>query len=442
MLQQDYRDLLINTMLGVLPAPLECQNLVNAVRPGIWNTIVPMSAAYATAVPLIVDAADQQQWLRDLVQRLANNFTNRDEFSKVLAVIDREVSGTGSDRCDVPHASGPVDSKILVSDLNNSLQALAGLNADQAVRETVGRFRADFEATNEQIKILEKYKELHNDLHELQVRLPAIEDVLARSAVDPKARRSVGTFAVDLSWLVRSARKTIPGLPNQQREEDWINEFDACAKDMERVAQLSLSLEMAAQIPERLMLLLSESARINTQLVSVTYLLRLGGFAKTMDTIAQYVRSTSPHGVSTAERLATGSAAVNSLRARVEELVYQHNQWQDLNTQLDAAANSTEQRPEKRILRWPQFQQKLTSLCDRDREEDWSYALREALLRWMTAAAKSTPTDQDTVEIENSFAEFQRACMFRFFDVDKQLGEFCAQMTEIAAPLNMLLNVI
>lgn len=89
MLPLQYRDLLIQTVLGVLPASLDSQNLVNAVRPGSWNRIVPISASYANAVRLLVDAADAENWLRDFVKRLTDTFVARTEFATVLAVIDR-----------------------------------------------------------------------------------------------------------------------------------------------------------------------------------------------------------------------------------------------------------------------------------------------------------------------------------------------------------------
>lgn len=89
MLQQRYRDLLIQTISGALPAALDCQNLVNGVRAGSWSQIVPMNAAYANAIPLLVDAADEQNWLRDLVKRLVDTFAARAEFSAVLVEIDR-----------------------------------------------------------------------------------------------------------------------------------------------------------------------------------------------------------------------------------------------------------------------------------------------------------------------------------------------------------------
>jgi hypothetical protein len=51
------------------------------------------------------------------------------------------------------------------------------------VRQTVGQVRAELQDTNKQIDTLKKYKELHDCLHELEVRLSAIADAVVRAKV-------------------------------------------------------------------------------------------------------------------------------------------------------------------------------------------------------------------------------------------------------------------
>jgi tetratricopeptide (TPR) repeat protein len=89
MLSPRYRDILCQTALGALSLA-NCQILVNSVRPGSWNAIVPIhGVSYAAAMALIIDAADGQGWLRDLVQRLVDDYPTRPEFAAVLVEIDR-----------------------------------------------------------------------------------------------------------------------------------------------------------------------------------------------------------------------------------------------------------------------------------------------------------------------------------------------------------------
>ncbi len=338
-------------------------------------------------------------------------------------------------RLEVLRQPWPTRSKALVSKFSKGLEVITDLKAHEEVRALVVRNRADLEATSEQIIILDKYKELHNCLHGLQMRLPAIQDVLAQWNLDPndpKARSSAGVYSVDLRSIVNSARRAIPGLPTSAQEKEWVDEFDACAKGMEAIANGTSGA--TGQVSEQLMSLLNESVRINGQLAIRASLLplgRLGSFIQTMDAIAGHMQSSASPGA--LAQLRTSSAAVGQLRVRIDELVSEHSLWQSLNTPLDLAAHSLKHRPQK-IPKWSNFERKLTALCARHADEEWAREVQAGLKRWLDATSKGD------IEIENSFAVFHRACLFRFFEVDKQLNKLCIEMTKVAAPLNTLIS--
>jgi hypothetical protein len=89
MLSQPYREVLIRTVVTVYPDALDCRNLVEAVRPGSWAAVAPLQTTYLNIVTLLVASADDQNWLRDLVQRLVHKFAARSEFAVVLAQMNR-----------------------------------------------------------------------------------------------------------------------------------------------------------------------------------------------------------------------------------------------------------------------------------------------------------------------------------------------------------------
>jgi hypothetical protein len=98
MLAQAYRDILIETTINALNLAAG-EIFVNSVRAGSWNRLVPINnTSYKTAMTIIVGAADGEGWLRELVQRLVNQFQTRAEFKAVLAEIDRgEAQKTSAD---------------------------------------------------------------------------------------------------------------------------------------------------------------------------------------------------------------------------------------------------------------------------------------------------------------------------------------------------------
>jgi hypothetical protein len=360
------------------------------------------------------------------------------------ALAERPADGALRAFCEqnVPGALKPFDSQAFVTNLTSGLNVLISMKDVPAVRETVGHVRAQLEASNEQIDMLKKYKELHDCLHELEVRLLAIADAVAR-ANEAAARRSLGIYAKDLKWLAERARAAIPNLPSEQSEQVWVPDLDNCANDIEG-ARISLETarDRLSPVPIKLRRLLTEAPRINTALAQLADLLRLDSFSKTMDAIADRIRPDTMPDDGALLQLITGSAAVNVLRSRITHLVHEHYEWQFLSTQLAAADTSSDHQPDVKILRWPQFRTKLIALCDLAPQEESSEGLRSLLDRWVTAASAMQPSDIEITAAEDAFAEFSHVCKLHFFEMDKQLKELCSKMTEVAMPLNVLLTVI
>ena len=341
-----------------------------------------------------------------------------------------------------PGALKPFDSQVFVKNLTSGLDILIEMKDESAVRQAVGQVRAELEDTNKQIDILKKYKELHDCLHELEVRLAAIADAVVRAKEAP-ARRSLGIYARDLRWLGERARAALLNLPSRQMEEIWVPDLGACAEDIERARASTIenAQDPLSDVPNKLRRLLTEATRINGFLAQLAGQLKLDSFSETMDAIANRMRAdTRPDDVSLVQ-LMTGSAAVSVLHSRITQLVQEHYEWQFLTTQLAAAETSPDHRPDKKIAKWPLFKTKLLALCDLASQEESSQELRLLMERWV-AAASATQQSEAQIVAEDAFAEFSYACKLHFFQVDKQLKELCSKMTEVAMPLTVLLNAI
>jgi hypothetical protein len=345
----------------------------------------------------------------------------------------------------LPAALRQLKSDILVKDFSLGLKVLIDLKDNPTVRQTVGGFRADFETTQEQIEILEKYKRLHDSLHELQLRLGAIEDVLARSKSDPNVVRGLATYAIDLEFMAMEAGSKISGLPSRPVEEAWIEDFEVCIKDMSnaaRSAAIPADLKNLPPVGERLRALLREAPRINNALANAADSLKLDSFAMTMDVIAQTISANTAPNDPALQQLVASSAAITVLRSRLAGLVGEHYEWQVFNTQLDSAELSSNHQPQARMPRWQKFKDGLARLCDLYPQESWSHQIDGGIKRWMAATLSTAPSDAERIEGENAFNDFHRTCILRFFAVDKELNSLSGEITKVAIPLNTLLTVI
>jgi hypothetical protein len=345
-----------------------------------------------------------------------------------------------------PRALDPLDAGIVVKSVTHGLDVLGDFTANPQIAQTVAQFHNDFEVTRDQIRNVKKYKALHDALHELQVRLAAIIDTIERSQVEPRSLRNLASYAVDLRRLARSARNEISGLPaipSLTAEEDWIDSFDAAISAMDAAArsQQPANAKTFAGISSTLSGLLREPPRINSLLIYAASALRFESFAKTMDLITDKLDSFPEASRSILGQLVESAGAVNVLRTRLNELVGAHQEWQWLNNQLDLAEASSGYQPQGRVPKWQQFQPRLKALADRSAKEDWSQEIMKALADWIAVTPTADPPDDQAREkAEVAFAEFRRDCLYRFFDVDKELKELSDHAVQIAAALDNMLN--
>jgi hypothetical protein len=333
----------------------------------------------------------------------------------------------------------------LVHTFNLGLTVLIDMRDEPLVRQTVGGFRADFEATGRQIRILKKYKGVHDSLHDLQLALPKITGDLVRSTKDATAVRGFGRYVIDLRRIAKAARSHIEDLPGRGVEELWIDEFDGYINQIEDAGRPTATAADRANLGEVcdwLRALLTHASRINTAVANAADALRFDSFVKTMDTVAKQMSPMTAPEDPALRQLVASSTAVGLLQSRLAGKVGEHFEWQILNTQLDGAENSPKHQPQARMRLWSQFRDKLTGLCDIFPDEDWSRDLRKLMLDWIEATPSAQPGDDEREAGDNAFATFRHACVYRFFDVDKELNELAGQVTEVAMPLDTLLTAI
>lgn len=162
-----------------------------------------------------------------------------------------------------------LDSRVLVDRVNRGIEALVALKDLPIVQQTVGQFRADFEASSKQIQILKKYKSLHDGLHRLQLKIRTIEEVIEAAKTDQRAARSLTLHAIELAPLAKKARQQAQGLPGAQNEIGWIDEFDDHIATMNRASKQTMSTGDLEDLASGLNQLLPEGPRINSLLANV-----------------------------------------------------------------------------------------------------------------------------------------------------------------------------
>jgi hypothetical protein len=335
----------------------------------------------------------------------------------------------------------------LVQEVRLGLQVLSEHSIVSDFSGTLGQFRVKLQETGEQIKLLKKYKGLHNCLHNLQGQLLGIEATvtLVGSGGPFKGLRKI---AFNLKPLAGDARAQTTGLPRPAREIEWIDEFDSYIALMMHTASLPAptkpDIDKLSDIPNLLRALLHQQApRINSLLIAAADALKLESFAEAMASAAKEIPPDAAQSDTVLrQQLIDSAAAVNRLQSRLMALVDQHYDWQDLNTLLDEAESSTKHQPQVRIPKWDSFKSNLEKLCGRYPDEAWSRTITELMSAWIAATPSAVPGDAERIAGDTAFDAFYRACVDRFVNVDAWLNDLSDEVTEVARPLDTLLSQI
>jgi hypothetical protein len=331
--------------------------------------------------------------------------------------------------------SDRVATTSLVYKLSLALNSLIELAAKKSVVSAIAPYRAYVESIVEQLVVLDKYKTLHNCLHNLQYYLEKIGDLLRKQTIDAEAKANIPLQVVDLGRVVADARGSIDGLENQSLEQGWIDALSAYIADFAGLSNRDATLQERLKILEDLRRPLGQSSRINSWLAKSADNIKLTLLAEMMEAAFGKLDGDNP----ALPLLSEGSAAVGALRASIAGLVAEHSDWQVLNANLDVGFASGKFLPASRFPEWEKFKTEITMLCE-FRADTWS--ILDGMNAWERSITSDSPSDDERNASNEKFGLFYRMAGYRFFDVDSALRIYCGKITPIAEPLKGLLTVM
>ncbi|UCE62170.1 MAG: hypothetical protein JSU63_10760 [Phycisphaerales bacterium] len=387
----------------------------------------------------LADFVDLHQDQQKIVLDLIEEFEGRGELEALLRGIlkarPKRDDIVEFCRTNFAHVLDELAPETLIEDTANALRTVADFLADPQVRQTVGRFQADFRTIEERTRIVSGYKQLHEVLHVLQWQVPAIQDAAERFDTDVNAARLLSRQLLDLRRQVARTRERADGLPTAMMEKMWIDELDQAVKDADKALKTPDGTAMTSVVSD-LRVLLRESARIDGQLAVAVSDLPLG---KLLDALGEIDQSRSSDaatkGGSASQQIRDGRDALRLIRPKLAGLVAQHNNWQSLDKELAGIETNPGYRPEDKVPRWRRVKDKLKGLCNAFSGDDWSVKIMSHLSNWEAAAQRN---ESQTCEIEADSLRTQ--AMDRFFGVDTEMRDLCENLVKVGRPLKTLLE--
>ena len=392
-------------------------------------------------LPYRLDAiVNDQQDLKAVVFELIQDLDRKGELETLLRGVVRarpnKVELMALCREIAPGAFESPDTRALVTQVAGGIRALADLKDTPAVWSKVGEFQAIFRAVMVQTGILAAYKSLHDGLHNLQMRLGAIEGASLTFLTVGAQARLLAQQAVYLKGDADRAAAQAARLPTRTQENDWIDELRDAADEIAG----SLEAKDAARMGQAvgvLRRLLQECYRIDGQMASSAGQLPLGDLITALEAIATQSSRGDGAADATASRVKSARDALTILRPQLEGLIAEHGEWQVLNKALAGVEVNPGYRPEEKVSRWARVKKRLEALCGAFQAAAWAGELLAGIAKWEQAA---TAGEADRGEVAAN--EVYASAANRFFDVDQDLLRLCGQLTEIGSPIESLLGTL
>jgi hypothetical protein len=321
--------------------------------------------------------------------------------------------------------------------IGEGLDALRDLmETTNDVRESVVSFRTDFEATRTQIEILGTYKDIHDQLHSLQIHcFNCVVLEARRTSVDDIAWDTLSNYELTLQGIVDRLREIATSTQLAPSELAWNNDLAQARVEMAMAIEtLDIGgLKRATRLLNRVLTI--QPAQINARLSAAARTLRLLQLASALKRIEGSMASIERDS-DKVQQFERAVAVVAQLGSDLRRLVSDHDQHQLVDLELRRIETLLDQDLSELELSWPDLKAQANPLYQAS-EEPWAVAVRSEADRLDTALASSDP-----VKIRHFFRRFRRQMGDRFYRVDIDLKRLCDDLRKVGEPLSSLLQMI
>lgn len=323
---------------------------------------------------------------------------------------------------------------------------------DPNIRAAVVASRETIRTVSKTVEILDVYKNLHDILHQMQMRRFS---ELRTAAVNMKADPAQADKLRDFQDRVRLAHQfATPWPPRlahdsmaQTIEQGWVDKIGSAGDKLRTAIEQSNTAEACMALNVVLRILETEPSRINTYIFSAAKTLPLNELVETLNRVGAAAGSYAAVFKQAADALA---AVRTDLHIRVVE----HNLWQEIDDGLWAMDRHFILPPENALrdfgIDWPSTKLRVRTLADgeegvtwaknithySDRIDDEIVHIEEQLAPPGGAANIQTLTDN----LYCIYTDFRFEARLRFLMVDQLLKSECEGLVAIGAPLQALLK--
>jgi hypothetical protein len=378
----------------------------------------------------LIKVAEQEGWTVPLVQAVYLSLPGRED---VREFVERNWP-------DLKESREAGEQVRVVRESLETLQGKVHLLGTLSAQVIESRIRHDLQIMYGQIDALKDYNTLVDHLVDLSTRfLRSLTEAVEAYRKDEKQRGLLQAAAQELqaeaTRLLGKARR----LRTYRVEKDWIDSLDQAAALMLKgqAGPEEASLQSGLAIFRRVVL--EEPPRITSRLFDAAGNLDLQGLCSATIDLCDHlsqIASSTPVDFPVQE-LQVGLRLLLRLEPRLTGLVEEYFEWQWVDKECVLADTFPGRSPADRFPRWDSFRNRLQRLCSVAGGKVWANTLAGGLKELAEVWDSAKPALFDP-----QYNRFRGMIVSHFLSLSGQLYFLIEQLTQVALPLNKLLETM
>ena len=319
--------------------------------------------------------------------------------------------------------------------LPDGLAELARQLRAPGVREKLAEFRTIFSAARDQIGLLNQYKALHDTLQALERPFNLVARDRRRLVENPAAWDELAQPLTELQEVARTALDLMAD-PRLADESAWgMQQLQLAGADLDMALSQSDPRCLDVAVGRYKRVLARELPRADSRLASCAGDLRLALVTQALGKVQAALVGNRPD-LGALRELATWTATLAALKARLDTLVPTHHRWQAVDSELRGVAASLSGAPSDLELAWDDLLRQTTPLFGNVADE-WATTLNT-----LGAQISAALSAGEIPQARRLFITYQSRATRRFGEVDKTLLATCNELREAGAALDLILRTL
>lgn len=356
------------------------------------------------------------------------------------------------ERVDPTLLSAPAQTKEVVDSLVSDLRKTQSTLRDPRVWQTVEAVRDALEGCARGVANLSVYKNLHDILHQIQVRyLSGLQATPSPREIGEADWEQLRDIQMALQTSIPDALDELSNFPLgsavRATEQRWAEKLRDATDRLERAIDAREADPRAAADAWTARALIKtvferEPSRLNGLILSVVAGLPLDALVKAFEAGAAAENEASR----SAAALAAASTSLSNLRARILASVNEHNLWQLSDDGMQLIERSLlltdADLAEAFAVSWPTAKDPIRLLADGSSGAGWAVSIRalsdriDDELARLDGIVASTPGE--TNDLRRLFRQLSGKVRVQFYLVDRQLRTDCSEIVKVGAPMKDL----